>query len=150
MDTSAWNLRAMTPDDFPAALALWRSTEGVGLSAADEPRSLATFLDRNPGLSAVGTANDDGRLLGTVLAGDDGRRGFLYHLAVVPEVQRRGLARALVEHAASRLAARGIEKCNILVYSHNASGLAFWRHLGWGARPDLTLLQLPLAGRHGG
>ena len=73
----------MTVDDLTAVTALWNSTEGVGINESDEPGQLRAFLERNPELSLV--ARDVSRLVGAVLCGHDGRRGFLYHLAVLPE-----------------------------------------------------------------
>lgn len=142
-ESPGWSVREMVPADFAISLELWRTTEGVGLSASDTPERLGSFLVRNPGLSAV-ALDAQQQIIGTVLAGDDGRRGFLYHLAVIPTFRRRGIAGALIEHSTSRLAARGIEKCNILVYANNTAGLDFWRRRGWQTRPDLELLQLPL------
>lgn len=140
MSTSDWNLRAMTADDIPAALELWRATEGMGLGDSDAPERLAKFLERNPGLSAVARAAG-GVLLGAVLCGDDGRRGALYHLAVTRNARGRGIARQLVDHAMRGLARRGIEKCNLLVFGDNTAGLSFWRKLGWTGRTDLVLNQ---------
>ncbi len=77
-----------------AALALWKQIEGMGLSSADEPGALARFIQQNAGLSYI--AEEDGQLVGTCLCGCDGRRGYLYHLAVLPQYRRRGLGSALV------------------------------------------------------
>lgn len=74
--------------DYDEAWALWKRTEGIGLSQADEPRNIASFLARNPGLSFV--AEEEGKIVGAVLCGSDGRRGFLHHLAV--EKSRHGRA----------------------------------------------------------
>lgn len=130
----------MTAADIPAALALWRATEGMGLGDSDRPERLAAFLARNPGLSAVATAGD-GALLGAVLCGDDGRRGYLHHLAVARERRKQGLARALLAHCFAGLAAREIEKCNIFLLADNAEGERFWRREGWVVRDNLKVLQ---------
>ncbi len=126
--------------DMPAARTLWKNTEGVGLMPDETPQLLAAFLTRNPGISSV-AVSDDGRLLGAMLGGHDGRRGYLYHLAVVPEYRGRGLARSLVEHSLGALAAAGIAKASIMVYADNKPGLAFWERLGWNRRGDLKLMQ---------
>lgn len=140
MNEQPWTVRPMTVADFEASLALWRATAGVGLGESDTPERLAAFLARNPGASAV-ALDAAGALVGTVLCGDDGRRGCLYHLAVVPAVRRRGIGRALVAHALRHLAARGIEKCNLLVFGDHTAGLDYWRKLGWTARGDLVFMQ---------
>ena len=128
-------IRMMTSDDYPAVRALWEESEGVGLSGSDSRVGVARFLDRNPGLSFV--AQDDGRLVGSVMAGHDGRRGFIYHLAVLPDHQRRGLGRELAQSCLDRLAAAGIEKCHVLVFDDNHQARAFWQAVGWTERTDL-------------
>lgn len=125
-------------DDYDDMMALWRESEGVGLSGADSRDGVAAFLAHNPGLSLV--ARDEGRLVGAVLCGHDGRRGYLHHLAVAPEYRRRGIGRALVDGCLARLAAIGIEKCHIWVYAANGDGAAFWSAIGWGPRDDLRIM----------
>jgi len=132
----------MVPADHAPVHALWRACEGIGLSAADRRPGIAAYLRRNRNLSFVAVAG--GRIIGAVLCGHDGRRGYLHHLAVGPEWRRRGIGRALVDAALARLAAAGIAKCNLFLYDHNAAGRAFWRQHGWSARPDLILMQKPV------
>lgn len=130
----------MTVADIPGALALWRATEGMGLGDSDRPERLAAFLERNPELSAVAVSGD-GALLGAVLCGDDGRRGYLHHLAVVRERRNQGIARALLAHCFAGLAAREIEKCNIFLLADNVDGERFWRREGWVVRDNLKVMQ---------
>ncbi|MCC7494702.1 MAG: GNAT family N-acetyltransferase [Fimbriimonadaceae bacterium] len=132
-------LRELTVADLPAVLELWRGTPGVGLNESDEPAALAAFLERNAGLSRV--AERDGELVGAVLCGHDGRRGYLHHLTVAAAHRGQGLGRALVEACLADLAARGIPKCNLFLYADNAAGAAFWQALGFNRRADLHLLQ---------
>jgi ribosomal protein S18 acetylase RimI-like enzyme len=135
----------MAVADLPAALALWRVTEGMGLGESDTPERLAAFLERNPGLSAVATL-DDGVLVGAVLCGDDGRRGYLHHLAVARERRKQGIAKALLAHCFGQLAAREIEKCNIFLLADNTEGERFWHREGWTTRDNLKVLQKNVAG----
>lgn len=132
-------IRAMVPGDHPAVLALWLRTPGVGLSDSDGYEGVAAFLGRNPGMSAVAHAGSE--LVGAVLCGHDGRRGYLHHLAVPPEHRRRGVARGLLERCLAELAQRGIPKCNIFLFDDNEAGAAFWLHNGWISRDDLRVLQ---------
>ena len=134
-----FSITDMNPDDYDAVFALWEQTEGVGLTASDSREVVHAFLVRNPGLSLV--ARHDGRIIGAVLCGHDGRRGFLYHLAVAREYRKQGLARAIVDTCLSRLAAVGILKATIFVYGHNDIGNRFWRKVGWKDRTDLVVLQ---------
>jgi len=114
--------------DIPEALALWAASEGVGLRGADEPAALARYLARNPGLSLA--ARDGRRMVGAVLCGHDGRRGYLHHLAVAASHRRRGIGRDLVERCLDGLRREGIAKCHLFVYHDNVAGQAFWRSIG--------------------
>jgi N-acetylglutamate synthase len=132
-------IRTMVAADYPRAIDLWQRTEGIGLSESDTETAIGAFLARNPGLSALATARS-GEVVGFVLCGHDGRRGYLHHLAVALPHRGRGVARALIDFCFARLAAAGIEKCNIFVYRENEDGVAFWRHNGW-AEPTWKLFQ---------
>lgn len=131
----------MRADDLPAVIALWRQTEGVGLASDETEPMLARYLERNPGLSAV-VIDDAGSVIGAVLAGHDGRRGFLYHLAVAGAHRGRGIGRSLVESCVAGLRACGLARVSIMVYSTNAEGRVFWEHLGWKGRDDLRAMQI--------
>ena len=130
----------MTARDCEAVLALWRGTEGIGLDDdCDSPRGLTRYLKRNRGLSFVACAED--RLVGAVLSGHDGRRGYLHHLAVAGMHRKLGIGKALVERCLRSLAKQRIPKCNIFLFRSNAGGRAFWQHNGWNLRTDLCVLQ---------
>ncbi|HEX3774744.1 MAG TPA: GNAT family N-acetyltransferase [Polyangiaceae bacterium] len=128
-----------------AALALYRSGYGVGLSSGDSAREIARFLERNPGASAVVETPAEA-LVGAILCGHDGRRGFLYHLAVHPDERGQGLGRALVEYSLDALRAAGIPRVSIHVFAHNVAGASFWAKLGWRVRADLAVQQFELSG----
>jgi len=135
-------VRPMAEEDIPAALALWQGLPGIGLRDADSPPALARFLRRNPGLSFVAVAG--GELVGVSLAGQDGRRGYLHHVAVRPDCRKRGTGRRLVEACVAALSAEGIEKVNFWVKADNAAGLAFWSRLGGRERTDIVMVSLIL------
>lgn len=128
----------MTLEDYTEVLALWQASEGIGLSASDSRAGIARFLERNPGLAFV--ARDETGLAGAVMVGHDGRRGYLYHLAVSPRCQRQGIGQALVESCLAALRPHGIEKCHIFVYDGNREGKAFWEQAGFVSRPDLIIM----------
>ncbi|NMB62462.1 MAG: GNAT family N-acetyltransferase [Chloroflexi bacterium] len=135
-------IRSMQIDDYEAALSLWRRTPGMGLSAADEKPELEKFLKRNATLCFVAMAGQ--KLTGTILCGEDGRRGYIYHLAVDSNYQRTGIGKALVQHALAELQRIGIQKCHLFVYGSNTSGIAFWKHNGWVMRDDIELMSIDL------
>ncbi len=131
----------MVEEDIPAALALWQGLPGIGLRDADNPASLSRYLKRNPGCSFV-AVNERGELLGVSLAGHDGRRGYLHHVAVLPSSQKQGIGRKLVESCLAALKAEEIEKVNFWVKADNADGMAFWNCLGGRERTDLVIVSI--------
>jgi N-acetylglutamate synthase len=128
----------LTMADYAETIRFWRETEGMGLSKADEPERIAAYLERNPGMSF--TARDGNELVGAVLAGHDGRRGYLHHLAVRPDHRGRGIGKGLVERCLESLRMAGIDKCHLFVYHDNLEGIAFWRKTGWVERVELVLM----------
>lgn len=130
--------RVFVEDDYEAALDLWKRCEGMGLSAADEPCAFKRFLARNPETCFV--AVEEGQVIGTVLGGSDGRRGYLYHLAVDPAKRKRGIGKALVDHCLTAMQAAGIQKCHLLVMGTNLSGQQFWLHEGWKFHSKIVLM----------
>ncbi len=136
------HLRALTLADYGAVLRLWRETEGIGLNESDRRENVALFLARNPGLSRVAVVGT--KMVGAVLCGHDGRRGYLHHLAVDKTHRKLGLGRKLVEACLADLAQQGIPKCNIFLFADNAAGEAFWKHNGWAKRADLQVMQKSL------
>lgn len=124
-------------EDYDDAYRLWESAKGIGLSSADSRDAIARYLARNPGMSSAARA--DGRLVGAVLAGHDGRRGFLHHLAVAADRRGRGTGRALVERSLERLKALGIAKCHIFLMNDNDQGRGFWTAIGWQPRSDIGI-----------
>jgi ribosomal protein S18 acetylase RimI-like enzyme len=134
----AITIRSMTPADCPAVLDLWRTSEGLGLGASDTNEQVAAYLARNPSLSLV--ALDGSEIVGALLCGHDGRRGFLHHLAVSRAFRRKGIGRALVERAVEGLRREGILRSHILVYGNNIAATAFWERLGWSTRDHLRIM----------
>lgn len=133
-------LRPLTIADYDAVHALWSSCEGVGLNESDSETAVAAYLRRNPGMSFVAT-DGTGAIVGAVLCGHEGRRGYLHHLAVARHARKQGIGKALVEACFARLAEEGILRCNIFLYADNAAGEVFWVHNGWSVRADLKVLQ---------
>jgi ribosomal protein S18 acetylase RimI-like enzyme len=144
VEPAAPRIREMVPTDYPRLRTLWEASEGVGLSDADSPEGFEQFLRRNPGMSSV--ALDGELLIGGVLCGHDGRRGYIHHLAVSSSHRRRGVARCLVARSLSRLGAEGIQKCHVFVFGENEEGRLFWEASGWPVRVELVVFSSPTGG----
>jgi putative acetyltransferase len=138
--TPDYRFQPMEKGDLAEVIQFWQGMEGIGLSESDSYSALSFYLQRNPGLSWV-ARNRDRELIGAVLCGHDGRRGYLHHLAVAPDWRRKGIGRALVERCLSSLRELKILKCNVFLFNQNPEGEGFWKAMGWKGREDLVLLQ---------
>ncbi|MBQ8298257.1 MAG: GNAT family N-acetyltransferase [Ruminococcus sp.] len=131
------NIRIMTIDDYESVYSLWMSCSGMGLNNLDDSRDgIKRFLYRNPDTCFV--AETDSRIIGVIIAGNDGRRGYIYHTAVSPEYRKQGIAAELLENAMSALKACGINKVALVVFERNEIGNAFWKSMGFTERKDLV------------
>ena len=130
------NIRTMTINDYEQVYSLWVSTPNMGLNNLDDSKEgIAKYLTRNPNTCFV--AEKDGDIIGVILAGHDGRRGFIHHTAVSLSEQRRGVGSALVNAALSALKEEGICKAILVVFKKNEKGNGFWNNQGFTAREDL-------------
>lgn len=134
-----YEIRPMTIEDYDSVVTLWRGTEGIVLSDTDEREPMERFLSRNPGLSLV--AHRRGELAGAVLCSQDGRRGYMHHLATGKRFRRQGIGAALVQESLSRLRRLAIRKCNIFILPENRDGMAFWEHNGFSLLPQYDWMQ---------
>ena len=133
------NINEMTINDYDDVIALWQKSEGVGLhDDVDSKEGIFKYLQRNIGLSFV--AREDGKVVGAVLSGYDGRRGYLHHLTVAEKHRGKGLGKKLAKQALSKLRLIGISKCHVFVFADNTPAQSFWQHLGWTERKDLKIL----------
>lgn len=139
----SYDIRRMNIEDYYPIIALWKASEGIGLSTADSRERIALYLDKNPGFSF--TAWVDGHLIGAVLCGHDSRRGYLHHLAVSKDYRHRGIGKALTERCMQALIEAGITKCHIFVFRDNQNAIAYWKKTGWVERVELTLLSKSLS-----
>lgn len=130
-------IRNMTPEDYGKVYELWINTKGMGLNDLDDScEGIGRFLERNPGTCFVAEEKDE--IVGAIMAGHDGRRGYIYHTAVAEECRRRGIGTRLVEKALSALKREGINKCALVVFERNAGGNGFWEKIGFSERSDLV------------
>ena len=127
-----------TMDFYEQVIDLWTKCEGIGLSGADSKEGIKNYLVRNPGMSLI--ARDVHTIVGSILCGHDGRRGYIHHLAVSPECRRQGIGRKLVEKSNAVFQACGIQKVHLFIFNENVSGITFWEQIGWIHRKDISVI----------
>ena len=136
-------IRKMTIEDYDGVKALWLSIKGFAIRSLDDSREgVARFLSRNPDTSVV--AVEDGRIVGAILCGHDGRRGCFYHVCVAKEYRKRGIGKSMAVAAMEALQKEHINKVSLIAYKKNEGGNAFWREVGWTFREDLNYYDFPL------
>jgi ribosomal protein S18 acetylase RimI-like enzyme len=128
MDT----IREMTIFDYEEMIELWSRIDGLSLSNADSKPNIEKYLNRNKGLNYV--YEQDSKIIGTILCGHDGRRGFIYHVAVDSDYRKQKIGNKLVQTSLEKLSIEGIDKCHIFVIEENVIGNSFWTSTGWEKR----------------
>ena len=130
-------IRKMVISDYAEVYNLWLSCKGMGLNDVDDSENgIAKFLERNPDTCFV--AERDNKIIGVIMVGTDGRRGYIYHTAVHPSCRNQGIGSRLVETAMDALKQLGISKVALVVFERNKSGNAFWEKQGFTVRTDIT------------
>jgi putative acetyltransferase len=133
---------------YDQVYALWQRCPGIGLSSADERPHMAAYLERNPGMSFI--ARSGMNVVGAILGGHDGRRGYIHHLAVDESFRRQGIGRRLVQSSLAALQEAGMQKCHLFIFHENDTGIAFWQASGWTLRQDIQVISRHLAVETGG
>ena len=123
--------------DHEELLLLWQNCDGISLRDADSRQGMQRYLERNPGLSFVAEA--DGRIVASLMAGHDGRRGYIQHLAVDLEQRKQGIAGRLLELCLQALLDQGIVKSHVHVLNSNELGRDFWSRRGWTHRAEIEM-----------
>ena len=136
-------LRAMKLEDYDKVYALWKSIKGFSIRSIDDSyEGIKIFLKRNPSTSVVYESN--GRIIGSILCGHDGRRGYLYHVCVSEETRMQGVGKKMVKYCAETLKKEGINKISLITFRHNKVGNTFWEKIGWTKREDLNFYDFTL------
>jgi len=138
-----FTLRVMTIDDYDDVFALWNSISGFAIRSIDDSREgVDIFLKRNPSTSVVAIA--DGKVVGAILCGNDGRRGCFYHVCVLKDYRRHGIGREMVAFCMEALRKEHINKVSLIAFTKNDVGNAFWNSIGWTRREDLNYYDFTL------
>ena len=138
------SIRLMTIDDYKKVYKLWMSCAGMGLNNLDDSKEgIEKFLNRNPDTCFV--ADVENVIVGAILVGHDGRRGYIYHTAVNPQYRKQGIAKSLVDTAMEALQKHGINKAALVVFDRNDIGNDFWEKMGFTVRDDLVYRNKALA-----
>lgn len=123
--------------DYEEVYQLWKNTPGMGLNNIDDSREgIEQYVKRNPTTCFVATNNQE--IVGAILSGHDGRRGFIYHLAVSMSFRMQGIGKKLVDAAINALEKEGIHKVALVAFSENIIGNSFWESQNFVVREDLT------------
>ncbi len=130
-------MREMTINDHESLLELFSNTPGVTVREADSREATKSYLLRNPGLNYV--ALDGERIIGCVMCGHDGRRGYLQHLVVNEQYRKSGIGHSLFKKCINSLEKIGIAKTHIFVFKNNDLANTFWSNRGWKLREDLNM-----------
>lgn len=129
-------IRKMAITDYDQLYSLWLSCAGMGVNSLDDTKDgIARFLERNPDTCFVAAV--DKSIIGAVMVGTDGRRGYIYHTAVHPDYRKHGIAKTLVDTALSAVENLGINKVALVVFGANKGGNEFWEKMGFTSRNDI-------------
>ena len=138
-----YSIMPMTENDYDDVRALWMTIRGFGIRALDDSREdVQRFIRRNPTTSVV--ARMDGRIVGSILCGSDGRQGALYHVCVAREYRRRGIGTHMVGYCMHQLRLMGINKVSLIAFASNDAGNAFWKQIGWTRKSDVNYYEFVL------
>lgn len=138
-----YEIRTMVPEDYDAVYELWMGIHGFGIRSIDDSREGVTrFLKRNPSTSVVAVA--DGKIVGAILCGHDGRRGCMYHVCVSEAYRKNGIGKSMAVACMRALQAEEINKVNIIAFKSNELGNHFWKEEGWTFREDLNYYDFTL------
>lgn len=136
------NIELARETDIPYMLKLWRDSPGVGLGAGDDETSLARFIERNPSTCLLIKSRES--IIGTVLGGFDGRRGYIYHLVVHSNFRRRGYGGKLLREVVRSLEGLNAGKIHLFVLKSNPEAMAFYENQGWIKRNDIGVFSLSI------
>lgn len=127
----------MQKSDYESVYSLWMKCKNMGFNNVDDSeKSISKYLERNSRTCFVCVRNE--KVVGVILSGHDGRRGFIHHLAVDPDFRRQGIATELLRQALNALKKEEISKVGLFVFAYNSDGNAFWEKQRFTLRTDIN------------
>lgn len=136
-------IRLMTIDDYDKVYHLWTNTEGMGMRSLDDSfEGITKLLKRNPTTNYI--AQEENKIIGVILCGHDGRRGYIYHTAVESSFRNKGVGKSLVDATLDALKKEAINKVALVAFASNDLGNKFWQSLGFNKRNDLIYRNLSI------
>lgn len=124
------HLREFRLEDYERVIDLWENAgPGIGIGRSDTREEIAKKLERDPDLFLI--AELDGKVIGSVIGGFDGRRGIVYHLAVEAAYRGSGIGGMLMEELEQRRRAKGFLRAYLLVKQDALDVVEFYRKIGW-------------------
>ncbi len=142
-NTQNFSLRVMQIEDYENIYKLWMTIDGFGIRSIDDSfEGVERFIKRNPTTSVVAEA--DGKIVGAILCGHDGRRGCFYHVCVHKDYRKRGIGKAMAVFCMKALQEEKINKVSLIAFKSNVVGNTFWKSAGWTFREDLNYYDFTL------
>lgn len=136
--------REMQPADYENAFALWKTIHHFGIRAVDDSREgIERFLARNPHCSVVAETKE-GRIVGTILCGHDGRTASFYHVCVHEDFRKKGIGKRMVVFCMQALKRENVSRISLVAFRENELGNKFWHGAGWTERHDLNQYEFVL------
>ncbi|MFW9827185.1 MAG: GNAT family N-acetyltransferase [Candidatus Thorarchaeota archaeon] len=122
---------------YEEVIQIWRKA-GISVGSTDTKEEIERMMHQNPNLFLIG--KKDNKVIGVVMGGFDGRRGYVHHLAVHPDFQKKGYGKILIENLINKFSKMKVHKLHLFVEKYNKDVVDFYRNLGWEIRDDLIMM----------
>ncbi len=116
---------------------LWKRS-GIEVSSSDTQDEIAKILKRNPDLFLIG--KEDGKVVAVVMGAFDGRRGYVHHLAIDADYQKKRNGKMMMDELIERFRKKKVHKVHLFIEKHNKEVVDFYKKLGWDTRDDLIMM----------
>ena len=129
--------RTMEASDILASIELWKTMKGLAIRGSDNIRDLTDHVNMNRKHNFVAISEE--QIVGTVLGGFDGRRGYIYHLAVKQGFRKKGIGKELMERCFRSFKEINVSKCHMMVLKDNAEAQDFYKKIGCELRTEILV-----------